>query len=136
MAKTRQYLVHKTFTFDAAHHLSDMPEEHPCSHLHGHTYTVEVSLCALDLDIFGMAVDFNAFKEFRSILDHKNLNDVLDPDEYGQPTTENLCRFVWDWVDRYLWSHYGAEGRKSLDIVRVAISETGNNRVELLLVDI
>lgn len=38
------YRIGKLFRFEAAHHLSDLPEGHKCARLHGHSYTVEISV--------------------------------------------------------------------------------------------
>lgn len=36
--------IGKTFRFDAAHFLPNVPDEHKCKRLHGHTYHVTVSI--------------------------------------------------------------------------------------------
>ena len=34
--------ITQAFTFEAAHHLPNVPEGHKCGRLHGHSYRVEV----------------------------------------------------------------------------------------------
>ena len=43
------YRIGKSFTFDAAHSLPTLSPGHKCSCLHGHTYTVEILLSAIQL---------------------------------------------------------------------------------------
>ena len=42
--------------FDAAHHLYGYPGE--CKNLHGHTWDVEVTVAATELDEIGIVYDF------------------------------------------------------------------------------
>ena len=37
-------VVEKIFSFDSAHFLPNVPEDHKCRNLHGHTYTVKISV--------------------------------------------------------------------------------------------
>ncbi|MCB0565184.1 MAG: 6-carboxytetrahydropterin synthase, partial [Phaeodactylibacter sp.] len=34
--------IFKEFTFDAAHYLPNVPEDHKCRRMHGHTYRVRL----------------------------------------------------------------------------------------------
>ena len=34
--------IYKTFTIEAAHRLPNLPQNHKCSRLHGHSFVVEV----------------------------------------------------------------------------------------------
>src|SRR5215468_9371730 len=34
------YTISKFFEFSAAHHLTGLPDDHPCSRVHGHNYVV------------------------------------------------------------------------------------------------
>ena len=89
------YTISKTFRFDAAHSLPDLPEDHPCRRLHGHTYHVECRFRAENLDDYGMVVEYGDLGWIKgwldSNLDHRHLNEVLDC-----PTTcEHLSRFLF-----------------------------------------
>lgn len=88
------YTISKRFTFDAAHRLKGLPSSHKCSHLHGHTYTVEIIVSAMDLDENGFVLDFaelSPLKEYiDTVLDHAYLNDVLP----FNPTSENIARHL------------------------------------------
>lgn len=53
--------VTRKFTFDAGHRV--LGHSGKCRHLHGHTYTAEVTVAAEGLDNLGMVVDFGVIKE-------------------------------------------------------------------------
>lgn len=81
--------------FDAAHHLYGYPGE--CRELHGHTWDVEVTVAAEDLDDIGIVYDFKSLKaDLASVLetyDHALINKVAPFDEIS-PTAENLARII------------------------------------------
>lgn len=81
--------------FDAAHHLYGYPGE--CRQLHGHTWDVEVTVSATDLDDIGIVYDFKALKaDLAAVLetyDHVLINDVAPFDDVS-PTAENLARVI------------------------------------------
>jgi 6-pyruvoyltetrahydropterin/6-carboxytetrahydropterin synthase len=94
-------------------------------HGHGHNYVVEV-LVGGEVDTeTGMVVDMAALDEAvrnRVIerFDHTNLN--LDPLFVNRvPTTENLCRTVFELLDGFV---------KPAELVRVRVEETENNFFE------
>lgn len=88
--------IAKRFKFDAAHYLKGLPDDHPCSRMHGHTYEVELQLVGPVSDLTGFVVDYadiaTAWKEIRGLIDHRTLNDV--PGLQSQPTTERLAAWV------------------------------------------
>jgi 6-pyruvoyltetrahydropterin/6-carboxytetrahydropterin synthase len=90
------YRISKQFHFSAAHALPLLPPDHPCHHLHGHNYIVEVVLEAEGLDDRGVVEDYrdlDPVKEFiDEHLDHRNLDDVVP----GATTAENIARFLYD----------------------------------------
>lgn len=86
-------LVTKQFTFDSAHFL---PHYHgKCEKLHGHTYTLHITVKA-DIDQkSGIAFDFTELKnivkqEILSVLDHAMLNDIIPI-----PSAENIAVWIW-----------------------------------------
>jgi 6-pyruvoyltetrahydropterin/6-carboxytetrahydropterin synthase len=86
----------KEFTFEAAHRLPGVPDEHKCARLHGHSYRVEVHVAG-DVDPrSGMVMDFAdiraAFAPIRDRLDHYYLNEI---EGLENPTSENLARWIW-----------------------------------------
>lgn len=70
----------------------------PCKDLHGHTWKIEVTIQAEELNDLGLVVDFQEvkrkLKEFLKPLDHVCLND-LEAFKTDKPTTENLARHVY-----------------------------------------
>jgi 6-pyruvoyltetrahydropterin/6-carboxytetrahydropterin synthase len=89
------YRISKKFTFDASHQLSDLPEGHKCSRLHGHTYEVELFLEASGLDPAGFVRDYGELDKFKKWLDdtfdHRHLNEFVN-----QPSAENLARRIYE----------------------------------------
>ncbi|MEH1016862.1 6-carboxytetrahydropterin synthase [Micromonospora sp. CPCC 206060] len=96
------YRIGKMFKFDGAHHLGGLPEGHKCGRLHGHGYTVEVTLASTRLAGPGFVVDFAKLDPLKRHLDgefdHRLLNDVIDV----EPTSENLARLLFDWCVTHL----------------------------------
>jgi 6-pyruvoyltetrahydropterin/6-carboxytetrahydropterin synthase len=80
--------------FDAAHKLDGY--EGKCARLHGHTWKVEVFVTGENLNIVGMLMDFELLKEKVNEIvgkfDHNFLNDFK---EIGNPTSENLARYIF-----------------------------------------
>ena len=90
------YKISKQFSFSASHVLDLLPEDHPCSRLHGHNYVVTVHLKSETLDEYGFVKDYNALKNVKHFidetLDHRYLNDRIQ----GSPTSENIARFLYE----------------------------------------
>jgi 6-pyruvoyltetrahydropterin/6-carboxytetrahydropterin synthase len=95
--------IAKRFSFDAAHFLTGLPADHPCSRMHGHTYGVELQLIGpIDPKTGFAGADYadiaKAWREIRALVDHRVLNEVPGLE---QPTTENLA---W-WLIGHLAKH-------------------------------
>jgi 6-pyruvoyltetrahydropterin/6-carboxytetrahydropterin synthase len=90
------FRISKQFHFSAAHQLTLLPDDHPCSRVHGHNYIVEAVLESEELDERGFIVDYHELAPIKTFinenLDHLNLNDVL-PDA---TTAENIARFLYE----------------------------------------
>ncbi len=89
--------IFKEFTFEAAHHLPNVPEGHKCRRLHGHSFRVRLYLeGAVGADT-GWVMDFGdlkkAFKPLYQQLDHHYLNDI---EGLENPTSENIARWIWE----------------------------------------
>lgn len=92
------YRIGKRFAFEAAHHLPGLPDGHKCARLHGHSYTVEVTVATEGaLSPPGFVVDFADLsplgEHLKKTVDHRDLNEVLDV----PPTSEHLARLLFDW---------------------------------------
>lgn len=87
----------KTFRFEAAHLLPEVPEGHKCRRLHGHSYRVEVVVEGPVDPRTGWLMDYaemgEAFAPIHARLDHYYLNEV---DGLQNPTSENIARWIWD----------------------------------------
>lgn len=96
------YTITKEFSFDAAHHLPHLPEDHKCRRPHGHSYRVVVELAAPDLNADSFVVDYGELAPLKTyidrVLDHRDLNEILP-----MPTTaENLAKWLYDYAAN-LW---------------------------------
>ncbi|MBD8387543.1 6-carboxytetrahydropterin synthase QueD [Dysgonomonas sp. BGC7] len=103
------YKISKQFSFSASHILEGLPEEHPCSRLHGHNYVVTVHLRAEKLNAVGFVKDYreldNVKQYIDNTLDHRHLNDVFD----FNPTAENIAKYLYDVFRKDLSELYAVE---------------------------
>lgn len=119
------YWIGKSFRFEAAHYLPDLPEGHKCARLHGHSYTVEVSVATEgDLTPPGFVVDFAELSALGAYLnetfDHRDLNEVVDV----APTSENLARLLYEWCAANLRLPLG------VTVAAVRVGETASTFAE------
>lgn len=95
VAKKRMEIF-KSFRFEAAHRLPNVPPGHKCEKLHGHSYRIEVHVRGSVGAETGWVIDFvdieNAFRPIFEQLDHTVLNDI---DELSNPTSENIAAWIW-----------------------------------------
>ena len=89
--------IYKRFSIEAAHRLPNLPADHKCSRLHGHSFMVEVHVEG-DVDPnTGWVMDFadikKVFKPIYNQLDHHYLNDI---EGLENPTSEVLAKWVYD----------------------------------------
>ena len=125
-----------TYTFDAAHRIPAHAGK--CAYLHGHTYHLDVTVSAAELDRLGMVMDFADLDQVvrKAVLerwDHATLLAADDPLGAairavqaeapervvllpGNPTAEQMAQEAWDAIARSLPPHVVLE--------RVAIRET------------
>ncbi|MEA1890953.1 MAG: 6-carboxytetrahydropterin synthase QueD [Pseudomonadota bacterium] len=88
--------IYKKFSIEAAHRLTNLPPEHKCSRLHGHSFELELRVTGDVDEKYGWVQDFaeikTVFKPIYEQLDHHYLNEV---DGLGNPTSENLAKWIW-----------------------------------------
>lgn len=85
--------IAKRFTFDAAHRLGNLPANHKCYRMHGHTYEVELVFTGSVDD--GFVLDYadiaTMWAPLNELLDHRVLNDVPGLEV---PSTEHLAAWI------------------------------------------
>jgi len=88
--------IFKVFQFEAAHRLPNLPEDHKCRRLHGHSFRVEVHVDGEVDPHTGWVIDFaeikRRFAPTLARLDHHYLNEI---EGLENPTSENLARWIW-----------------------------------------
>ncbi|MGE5574851.1 MAG: 6-carboxytetrahydropterin synthase QueD [Ignavibacteria bacterium] len=88
------YRLRTEAEFSAAHKIDGYKGK--CAQLHGHTYKIEVFVVAKELSSISVSFDVRVLKEMlRKItdrLDHSFLNDL---EELGNPTMENISKYVF-----------------------------------------
>jgi 6-pyruvoyltetrahydropterin/6-carboxytetrahydropterin synthase len=93
-------------TFAAAHRLPNYKGR--CAAVHGHTWTVEVSVAGVSLDENGMLIDFIQLKEMVTQItidfDHQYLNELklADSAVTAYPTAENLAGYIFKQLGKLL----------------------------------
>ena len=92
--------ISKKFTFEAAHRLPNVPPEHKCARLHGHSFSVRLTVNGPVDEKSGWVMDFAAIEEaFAPVLaklDHNYLNEI---EGLQNPTSENIARWIWREVE-------------------------------------
>ena len=86
--------MRRRFDFEAAHELPRHAGR--CRKLHGHTYTLEVTVEREVDPSSGMVMDFSDLKrtvgsEVLESLDHSYVNDLID-----NPTAEQMAVWIWN----------------------------------------
>lgn len=90
------FTIKKEFSFSSSHRLDGLPEDHPCSRLHGHNYKVIVELKAAATDSVGFVRDYRQLDFIKHDLDrffdHQHLNDRL----LFNPTSELIAKHLFE----------------------------------------
>lgn len=88
--------LYKDFSFEAAHRLPNLPADHKCARLHGHSYRVRVTVEGPVDPATGWVVDFADIKvacaPVHEALDHRYLNEI---EGLENPTAEEIARWIW-----------------------------------------
>lgn len=87
----------KDFIIEAAQRLTRVPEGHKCARLHGHTFTIEISVEGEVNPETGWLYDHAeisaAMRPIVEQLDHSYLNDVPGLEN---PTIEVMAAWLWE----------------------------------------
>ncbi len=130
-ARGLAFSLAKDFHFAAAHRLLHLPEEHKCSHLHGHNYIVRICFSG-DLDERGFVIDYGDLEPLKSIIDRKLDHRVLiaesDLELIGFCTSLNTNMAVLpientsaEYLAKYLYDKFHKIG---FEVSQIIISET------------
>jgi 6-pyruvoyltetrahydropterin/6-carboxytetrahydropterin synthase len=88
--------LYKEFSFEAAHKLPLVHEDHKCFQLHGHSFKVRVYVEG-PVNELGWVIDFADLKAickpWIETLDHSFLNEI---NGLENPTSENIAAWLWD----------------------------------------
>lgn len=89
--------IYKEITFEAAHLLPNLPDGHKCKRLHGHSFTVRITVNGpIDPNV-GWVIDYaditKAFEPIYDQLDHRYLNEI---EGLENPTSEVLAKWIWE----------------------------------------
>ena len=98
------FTLKRKYEFHAARKLTKLDKDHPCSNLHGHTFSIKIKVSGSTLDEHGWLMDFydidKVFEnKVHSELDHKYLNEI---EGLSNPTTENLSVWIWRKIEKDL----------------------------------
>jgi len=89
--------LRKTFQFEAAHLLPNLPASHKCRRLHGHSFRVEIAVAGACDPKLGWLMDYGdlseAFKPLWEQLDHRYLNEIAGLEN---PTSEQIAQWIWE----------------------------------------
>jgi 6-pyruvoyltetrahydropterin/6-carboxytetrahydropterin synthase len=89
--------LQRVLRLEAAHRLPNLPPDHKCSRLHGHSFQVTLHVRGEVDPGLGWVVDYadikEAFAPLHDALDHRYLNDVPGLEN---PTSENLAIWIWE----------------------------------------
>ena len=103
-------IVYKKFNIESARSIPNLPKTHPCHHIHGHSFKIIISVKGPVNKQNGFVVDFqdidDAFSSFKKELDHSYLNDI---EGLQNPTSENICIWIWDKIQSSLPNIYKIE---------------------------
>ncbi len=102
---------------ECAHQLMNAPMGHKCERLHGHTYSVEVTVRGPLHKLHHWVGDFGDIKEaIHGRFDHQYINAVLAQLGYNvDPTAEALCVVFTDLLQQSLGAH--------VEVVRITVQE-------------
>lgn len=91
------YELKQHFQIEAARFLPNLPKDHPCSRLHGHSFKIILQLVGEIDSKIGWVQDYHEISEVMKPLllqlDHRVLNEV---DGLSNPTSELLAKWIYD----------------------------------------
>lgn len=96
--------ISRRYSFEAAHWLPKVPEEHKCHRIHGHNYEIDITVEGIVLNN-GFLIDFwdldKVVDPLVAAIDHRTLNDIVGLEN---PTAELIGQWFLDKLPRYVSS--------------------------------
>lgn len=94
--------LYREFGFESAHSLPNVPEDHKCRRVHGHSFRGRVTIEGPVGAQTGWVMDFAdlaaAISPAIDALDHRYLNEI---DGLDNPTSEVIAQWLWaQWAPR------------------------------------
>lgn len=116
--------LNKDFSFSAAHFIGT-EEAGKCQQLHGHNYTVNLTIVGDELDRSGFLVDFKKLKELvHDRYDHTVLNNHAEYANANYPSTEIVAATIHAIVQEHL-----SELPHGPECIQVIVRETDTSYV-------
>ena len=117
---TVQVRLFRSYNFEAAHQLPNVPVGHKCARVHGHSFGVEIVIKGSVDPRLGWCMDYGeidgVWQPLYAAFDHHFLNEIPGLEN---PTSENLARYIWDYFTGHL-----------AGLERVIVMETREARCE------
>lgn len=109
--------ISRSYSFEAAHFLPNVPDGHKCKKMHGHSYVISVRVRGVSDPHTGFVIDFADLDALVNPmikeLDHQVINDFIE-----NPTAERIVSWFLDRLMPKLTPI------KNLYIVAVRVNET------------
>ncbi|MCA9507859.1 MAG: 6-carboxytetrahydropterin synthase QueD [Myxococcales bacterium] len=88
--------IEKQFRFEAAHFLPEVPKDHQCHNIHGHSYRLTIRVVGTVDENLGWVMDLaelnKAFAPLAKLLDHSLLNNI---EGLQNPTSEMVALWIF-----------------------------------------
>lgn len=88
--------LNRSFRLESARSLPNLPKDHPCAAIHGHSFLVKLGLSGEIDPHIGWLMDYDdierAFAPIKEALDHRYLNEVKGLEN---PTSELLAAWIY-----------------------------------------
>lgn len=92
-----KYELKQHFHIESARFLPNLPKNHPCSTMHGHSFKIILKLVGVLDPQIGWVMDYHEITKIMNPLlqqlDHKVLNEVVGLDN---PTSELLAKWLYE----------------------------------------
>jgi 6-pyruvoyltetrahydropterin/6-carboxytetrahydropterin synthase len=92
-----KFELKQQFQVESARFLPNLPKDHPCSRLHGHSFKIILTMVGEQDPHLGWVRDYHEIeklmKPILTLLDHHNLNEIPGLEN---PTSESLSYWIYE----------------------------------------